>query len=299
MILVENLVYEYPGKRALDNVSFDLKPKTITALVGPNGAGKTTLIRCLVALTQPFSGKITISGLDTLENPREIHHHLGYLSDFYGFYDELTVEQNLCYFAWSHGIAYQDTQVKVDKAITRLELADYRHQLASTLSRGLKQRLGIAQAIVHEPSLIILDEPASGLDPEARIHLSSLFVELNQAGATLIVSSHILAELEDYCTQMLVMRDGKITDVQQLTNTPSLTYTIKLSEPAALFLEKLGALSDINILSHEDNILTLTYVGTAENQPNLLKQLMALGLPVIEITQVKHRLQDLYLGKKA
>jgi ABC-2 type transport system ATP-binding protein len=299
MILVENLVYEYPGKRALDNLSFKIEPKTITALVGPNGAGKTTLIRCLVALTQPFSGKITISGLDTLENPREIHHHLGYLSDFYGFYDELTVEQNLFYFAWSHGVPYEESQSKVDKAIGRLQLVEYRHQLASTLSRGLKQRLGIAQAIVHEPSLIILDEPASGLDPEARIHLSSLFVELNQAGATLIVSSHILAELEDYCTQMLVLREGKIADVKQLTSSPDLIYTIKLSEPAALFLEKLDALSDIHILSHQENNLTLNYVGTAENQPNLLKQLMALGIPIIEITQTKHRLQDLYLGKKA
>jgi ABC-2 type transport system ATP-binding protein len=221
MIVVENLVYEYPGKRALENISFSLESKTITALVGPNGAGKTTLIRCLAALAQPFSGKITISGYDTQENPREIHRSLGYLSDFYGFYDDLTVEQNLCYFAWSHGVSYVDTHNKVDKALSRLQLENFRLQSAGTLSRGLKQRLAIAQAIVHEPELIILDEPASGLDPEARIQLSALFVELNQAGSTLIVSSHILAELEDYCTQMLVMRDGKISDFHQLSTDPT------------------------------------------------------------------------------
>lgn len=298
MIVVENLVYEYPGKRALENVSFSLEPQTITALVGPNGAGKTTLIRCLAALSQPFSGKITISGFDTLDNPREIHHDLGYLSDFYGFYDELSVEQNLCYFAWSHGISYQNTQFKVDKAISRLQLTDYRKQAAGTLSRGLKQRLAIAQAIVHEPKLIILDEPASGLDPEARIQLSSLFVELNQAGATLIVSSHILAELEDYCTQMLVMREGKITDFKQLSTIPSLIYKITLSEPVDLYLDKISTLAHIKILNHKDNIFEVAYVGDNKNQPDLLKQLIALALPVIEITQLKHRLQDLYLGKK-
>lgn len=300
MIIVENLVYEYPGKRALENVSFSLEAKTITALVGPNGAGKTTLIRCLAALTQPFSGKITISGFDTLENPREIHHDLGYLSDFYGFYDELSVEQNLSYFAWSHGIPFQETQLKVDKAISRLQLEAYRSQAAGTLSRGLKQRLAIAQAIVHEPKLIILDEPASGLDPEARIHLSALFVELNQAGATLIVSSHILAELEDYCTQMLVMREGKITDFQQIDSaTPTLIYKVTLSEPSEHYLIKLSALSNkITILEHQANLLTLQYIGDDKNQANLLKDLILLGLPVTEITQIKHRLQDLYLGKK-
>ena len=300
MIQVENLVYEYPGKRALDNMSFNLEPKTITALVGPNGAGKTTLIRCLTALAEPFSGKITVSGFDTLEHARAIHQNLGYLSDFYGFYDELTVEQNLCYFAWSHGISPQDVPMKIEKAIGRLQLKNYIYQLAGTLSRGLKQRLAIAQAIVHEPRLIILDEPASGLDPEARIHLSSLFIELNQAGATLIVSSHILSELEDYCTQMLVMREGKITDFQQLSNNPTAPiYKITLSNMASLFLEKLTGMPHIRVLSHQENTLTLIYVNENKNQPSLLQQLLDLKLPVIEITQVKHRLQDLYLGKKS
>lgn len=301
VITVEHLVYEYPGKRALEDVSFKLEPKTITALVGPNGAGKTTLIRCLAALAPPFSGNITIAGFNTVDAPREIHKNLGYLSDFYGFYDDLSVEQNLSYFAWSHGVPFEDTQKKVDKAMNRLQLDNYRLQAAGTLSRGLKQRLAIAQAIVHEPELIILDEPASGLDPEARIQLSQLFVELNQAGATLIVSSHILAELEDYCTQMLVMRDGKITDFQQITDaSPSLIYKITLSEAAELYLTKLSALSNkVTVLEHQGNLMTMQYISDDRNQATLLKDLILLGLPVVEITQVKHRLQDLYLGKKS
>lgn len=301
MITVEHLVYEYPGKRALEDISFKLEAKTITALVGPNGAGKTTLIRCLAALTPPFSGNIKISGFDTIEEPREIHKNLGYLSDFYGFYDDLNVEQNLSYFAWSHGIPFEETQEKVDKAMSRLQLDNYRFQAAGTLSRGLKQRLAIAQAIVHEPELIILDEPASGLDPEARIHLSQLFVELNRAGATIIVSSHILAELEDYCTQMLVMREGKITDFQQITDTASsLIYKVTLSEAAELYITKLSALSNkVTVLQHQDNLITLQYISDDKNQASLLKDLILLGLPVTEITQVKHRLQDLYLGKKS
>ena len=198
MIEVRDLVYEYPTARALKGVSFAVAPQTITALVGPNGAGKTTLLRCLAALFMPYSGSVAIDGLDTRAAPREIHTRLGYLPDFYGLYDELSVRRVLTYAALSHGIKPADTAVAVMKAVERVGLETRLETKAGELSRGLRQRLAIGQTIVHEPRVLLLDEPAAGLDPQARRDLSALLKSLKNAGLTLVVSSHILSELEDY-----------------------------------------------------------------------------------------------------
>ena len=174
MIEVRDLVYEYPSKRALDGVSLSVARGTITALVGPNGAGKTTLLRCLAALEPPYAGAATIDGLDTTGSPREIHAQLGYLPDFYGLYDALSVRRCLTYAARSHGIA-----PALDGGCGRNGGAPRRPARppgipAGELSRGLRQRLAIGQAIVHEPKVLLLDEPAAGLDPQARRDLSAL-----------------------------------------------------------------------------------------------------------------------------
>ena len=185
MIEVRDLVYEYPTKRALEGVSLNVPAQTIVALVGPNGAGKTTLLRCLAALEPPYSGAVTIDGLDTREHPREIHARLGYLPDFYGLYDELTVRRCLTYAAWSHGLSAEAVDAAVTKAAARVGLSDRLESKAGELSRGLRQRLGIGQAIVHEPKVLLLDEPAAGLDPQARRDLSGLLTSLRDAGMTL------------------------------------------------------------------------------------------------------------------
>jgi ABC-2 type transport system ATP-binding protein len=210
MIDVRDLVYEYPSKRALEGVSLAVPAQTIVALVGPNGAGKTTLLRCLAALEPPYSGMVRIDGLDTREYPREIHSRLGYLPDFYGLYDELSVCRCLTYAAWSHGIAAAAVEPAVAKAAERVGLSDRMETKAGELSRGLRQRLGIGQAIVHEPKVLLLDEPAAGLDPQARRDLSVLLLALRDAGMTLVVSSHILAELEDYCSEMIIIENGRV-----------------------------------------------------------------------------------------
>jgi len=210
MIEVKNLVYEYPTKRALHGVSFSVQPRTITALVGPNGAGKTTLLRCLAALEMPYDGEVWIDGLDTRVSPRAIHASLGYLPDFFGLYDALSVKRCLYYSARVHGIDTQNADAAVAKAAERVGLSDRINSLAAELSRGLRQRLAIGQSIVHEPRVLMLDEPASGLDPSARRELSQLLVSLKDQGMTLVVSSHILSELEDYSSEMIIIDDGHI-----------------------------------------------------------------------------------------
>lgn len=297
MITVEHLIFDYPGLRALDDVGFHIVPGSITALVGPNGAGKTTLLRCMAALDQPLSGAITIDGIDVLEQPRDCHRVIGYLSDFFGLYQRLTVQQCLHYVARAQGIAEADCAAAITRVAQRLRIADRLKMRPGELSRGLRQRVAIAQAIIHQPKVVLLDEPASGLDPEARHELAELFLDLQSQGLTLLVSSHILAELEAYCSDMLVLRGGKI--VEQVTiKTRSLNKPYKLGLATAVnqLAEKLQHIPGMTLLKTEnDQQAWLAIDGDAQQQHQILQQLLALDLPVCEFGPAASHLQDAYL----
>jgi len=211
MIKCENLTFDYPNMRALNNVSLEIAPQTITALVGPNGAGKSTLLRTLAALDSPASGYFSIDGIDGLKQPRKIHQLCSFLPDFYGVYDSLTVKQCLMFTALSYHQHNSAIEKSIIETSQQLQIDQYINKLAGELSRGLRQRLAIAQAIISSPKILFLDEPASGLDPEARMHLSILLKQLQETGMTIVVSSHILSELEDYSTHMLIIKNGNIT----------------------------------------------------------------------------------------
>lgn len=210
MITIENLIFEYPGHRALDQISVHLPAGTVTALVGPNGAGKSTLLRCLAGLERPLSGAIEVHGIAVMEQPRAVHQHLGYLSDFFGLYEHLSVAQGLHYAALSRGMPPQAASERVQQVSQQLDIADLLQRKPQQLSRGQRQRLAIGQAIVHQPQVLLLDEPASGLDPDARDNLADVFRQLQAQGMTLVVSSHILSELDAYSTHMLSLRAGRI-----------------------------------------------------------------------------------------
>ena len=210
MIDVDSLVFDYPSGRALHGVSFVVRPGAVLALVGPNGAGKSTLMRCIAALETPEAGRISVVGLDTQRDPRGVHSALGYLPDAFGLYDALTVRRCLLYAARSRGVAAGDAPQAALSAAAEVGLADRLDAFAGELSRGLRQRLAIAQAVVHRPRVLLLDEPAAGLDPAAREALAALIRRFAAGGMTLMVSSHLLSELEDYCTEMLMLEDGRI-----------------------------------------------------------------------------------------
>jgi ABC-2 type transport system ATP-binding protein len=255
MIDIRDLVYEYPSVRALKGVSLHVAPQTITALVGPNGAGKTTLLRCLAALEPPYSGSVTIDGLDTRTAPREIHARLGYLPDFYGLYDALNVRRVLNYAARSRGIAPALVASAVEKAVERVGLMDRLEAKAGELSRGLRQRLAIAQAIVHEPRVLLLDEPAAGLDPQARRDLSALLLTLKDGGMTLVVSSHILAELEDYCTEMIIIEDGLVVGGQavKVRDVERPRYMLEIATARSDLRDFLSARAGVDVIEADQH----------------------------------------------
>jgi ABC-2 type transport system ATP-binding protein len=299
---VAGLRFEYPAVRALDDVSFSLARGTVTALVGPNGAGKSTLLRCMAGLETPVVGHIAIDGVDVLEAPREAHRRLGYLSDFFGVYEALTVRQCLAHAAAIH----QDATVPrdVERTAARLGLADRLDAAAGTLSRGLRQRLAIGQAIIHSPRLLLLDEPAAGLDPEARAALAALFRDLQAGGMTLVVSSHILAELEEYSTHMLVLRAGRVVEQRAVDGAPvaGRRLRVRLAAPDGRLATRLAATNGVTAIEAHASEAAFDWSGDLAAQAALVRELVGDGLAVASVEEVRASLQDSYLrtvGEKA
>jgi ABC-2 type transport system ATP-binding protein len=302
MIRVEHLIFDYPGHRALDDVSFEIAPGTITALVGPNGAGKSTLMRVCSGLDRPFAGRVRLQDIDVHESPREAHRRMGYLSDLFGLYDDMTVRQCLEYRAAAQGVSREKQREAVDRAASRMEITDRLNQRAGELSRGLRQRLAVAQATIHNPVFVMLDEPASGLDPEARIGLANALKTLCAEGMTIIVSSHILAELDDYSTHILMIRGGRIVEHGPLSameggTADHATISIALAAPDARLPEVLAAVSGITVQEADDRRAVVLTNGGPTTRQALLKGLVDAGLPVTDFTTEKLRLQDAYLAR--
>jgi len=296
-IVVEGLSFEYPGLRALDEVSFGVERGSVTALVGPNGAGKTTLLRCLAGLDQPLLGRVEVAGIDVLEEPRRAHRKMGLLADFYGLYDALTVRQCLAHASAANGVPGGEIEATVQRAAERLEIADKLDARAGELSRGQRQRVAIGQALAHGPEVLLLDEPASGLDPEARVSLASLFKRLQAEGVTLIVSSHILAELDAYATHMLVLRAGRMIENRAVREAaPRLRrLRIELAEPHPAMRARIGGFDGAVILDAGERTATVDLAGGAAEQAGLLAHLVAGGLRVCGFGEVHEDLQTSYL----
>ena len=306
MIDVQGLCFEYPAKRALDDVSFRIEPGTVTALVGPNGAGKTTLLRCLSTLEPPYAGRIHLDGIDVAEEPRRARRLLGFLDEFFGLYDDLSVLQSLRYWAAAHGIDDVGDAAARDVA-ARLGIADRLSERAGSLSRGLRQRLAIAQVIIHRPRILLMDEPASGLDPEARAGLAELILSLQAEGMTIVVSSHILSELEDYSSHMLIVDRGRIVDhaATGTKATPALAgrrlrLRLVLAEPVARLEDALSPpplgfeIGDVAV-DGDGRTVRFAFAGTLQDQARLLEHLIAQGLPVAAFAEDHSSLQDRYI----
>ena len=305
MISVENLSFEYPGTLALDDVSIAVSEGAVAALVGPNGAGKTTLLRCLAALDRPLSGAVSIGGTDVIEEPRRCHRMVGYLSDFFGLYDNLTARQCLTYVAAAGGIGEAERPGAVVRAAERLDIIDLLPSKAGAMSRGQRQRLAIAQAVVHDPKVLLLDEPASGLDPEARHSLSKLFLELAAKGMTLLVSSHILAELAEYSTEMIILKKGRIVSHETIAASddkgagPSSWTSIRLTvtEPAVALVTLLSSKEGVSEVRVEERSAVFNFSGDDAGRHTLLSELLGDGLKIDSFAEEKANIHDQYISR--
>jgi len=210
MITVQGLTKVYGSRTALDAVSFEVPRGEIFGFVGPNGAGKTTTLRILAALLEPTAGHAFVDGADVIEHPDLVHDRLGYMPDFFGVYDQLTATEYLDFYAACYRIPRSRRKKIASDLLELVGLTDRRDQSVDTLSRGLKQRLCLARALVHDPAVLLLDEPASGLDPRARVEMREILKELQRMGKTIVISSHILPELTELCTMIGIIDQGRM-----------------------------------------------------------------------------------------
>ena len=209
VIEVQHVRKEYGVLTAVNDVSFAVAPGAVWGLIGPNGAGKTTLLKMLATLLEPTEGEIRVLGFDAVREAVAIRERIGYLPDFFGLNEDLTITECLTFFAQAYHVPAAAIPARLESVLADVDLQAKRHDYIQHLSRGMVQRLGLGVLLVHEPDLLLLDEPASGLDPKARIDLRNVLLRLSREGKTVLVSSHILMELADFCSHVIIMNQGR------------------------------------------------------------------------------------------
>ena len=217
MIKVEGLTKRYARNVAVDNISFEVPKGQIVGFLGPNGAGKTTTMRMLTCFMPPSSGKASIAGFDVLENPMDVKKRIGYLPETPPLYPEMEVIEYLNFVGKLKGVASSDLARRVNEVAEKCNIADVKFKLISKLSKGYKQRVGLAQAIIHNPDVLILDEPTAGLDPKQILETRQLIKGL-AGDHTIILSTHILPEVESVCEQVLIINKGKLVATDSVAN---------------------------------------------------------------------------------
>lgn len=210
MLQIDHLYKNYGKFQAVNNLTLHIPQGDLFGFVGPNGAGKTTTIRMVCGLMLPTSGRILINGVDALTHQREIRKQIGYVPDFFGVYDNLKVKEYMDFYGSMYRMNSREIQRIADDLLELVNLSDKKEVFVDTLSRGMKQRLCVARALLHNPALLVLDEPNSGLDPRARVEMKELLLNLKSMGKTIVISSHILSELSEMCNSIGIMDHGRL-----------------------------------------------------------------------------------------
>ncbi len=304
MIEVRDLKVYYGDNVAVDGLSFEVKKGEVYGLIGPNGAGKTTTIKAIATLLEPTYGEILVDGISALHEPENVRGMLGYMPDFPPVYDDLRVDEFVELFASAYGATLEKRNTDVDRCLAATNLEDKRKVLCKTLSRGMKQRALLAKTLVHDPPVLLLDEPAANLDPKARIDLRNLLKRLARDGKTILVSSHVLTELQDLCDSIGIMREGKMVingNLQEVVERATLTKTIlmELLHPFPQTHGFLIAHPSAHFSGEVDESATLiefTFDGDNEEVANLLRALVELGAPVKSFHERKADVESLFLA---
>lgn len=301
LVRLRRLRREFGDVVAVRDVEFDVAKGAVLALVGPNGAGKTTLLRMLSAVLEPTAGTAEICGLDMREHPRGVHAKLGFLPDFFGLYEDLKVEEYLGYFARAYRIPEDAIPDRIGEVLDMVGLKGRSGTGIRTLSRGMRQRLGIGRTLIHDPPLLLLDEPASGLDPEARRDLQELFRELAKRGKTLVVSSHILSELEDYCSHVAILQEGALVvsgPVEEVRRSRGGGRRVRVRACAGIgkAVAVLEGAETVSALKTEGEEASFHFAGDDEALAGLLEKIAGSGARVVFFGEERRGIQESYLS---
>ena len=302
MIEARNLTKRYGKLTALDDLSLDIGPGEVFGFIGPNGAGKSTTMKILACLMQADSGTASVDGHDVRTQGPVIRRLIGYMPDFLGVYEDLTVDEYLQFFASAFQIPRKQRRTVVEGVLELTDLADKRRSPVDGLSRGMTQRLGVARVLIHDPKVLLLDEPASGLDPRARIEMRTLLAELGRMGKSIMISSHILTELAELCSSIGIIERGKLLfsgTLEDAYRKAALGDRVRIalegevgSEQAAKALEGDGRVLRV---STNDRSLTVDLAPEVQSRHFLVEKLTAAGAQIGAMRPEEARLEDAFL----
>ena len=303
MIEIRDLTKRYGSFTALDHLNLSLKEGVVFGFVGANGAGKSTTFSILATLLSPTSGDALINGKSVVKEPKEVRKQIGYMPDFFGVYDQLKVDEYLDFYGASYGIQLAERQVLIPQLLELVNLTSKRYEYVDLLSRGMKQRLCLARALIHDPKVLILDEPASGLDPRARVEMRDILRNLKSMGKTILISSHILPELAEMCDEIGVIDNGKliahgnVAAIQaQLQGEKRIVLKVTDQLDAVrAFLEEDPHISSIDVIENRLEI-AFNYRGTNAEQVALLKKAMLTDLPIYALSEEEKDLEDVFMA---
>jgi ABC-2 type transport system ATP-binding protein len=302
MIETKQLRKVYKNLVAVDCLDLKINEGDIFGFIGPNGAGKTTTIKMMATLIKPTSGTAEIAGFNVLTQPDDVKRHIGYMPDFFGVYDDMKVWEYLDFFAAAYKIPKDRRAQIIDDVLNLTDLIYKKDDYVEALSRGMKQRLCLAKTLVHDPKVLLLDEPASGLDPRARIEMRELLKELRKMGKTILISSHILTELADFCNTIGIIEQGKLLaagDVKAIMRELQseggrvVEVTVKAEpEKAAALLEPLAEVISVEV---DGNELEVQVQITVEDTSFVLETLVGGGVKVVSIKERELDLEDIFM----
>jgi ABC-2 type transport system ATP-binding protein len=304
IVRTTSLVKRYDGTLAVAGLDLDVEQGEIFGLVGPNGAGKTTTLRILATLLEPTSGEAEIAGLSVRRQPNEVRRFLGFMPDVFGVYDDMKVWEYLDFFARCYGIAPARRRQMIGDLLDLVDLGDKRDHYVQGLSRGMQQRLCLAHTLVHDPQVLLLDEPASGLDPRARVELRELLRELRALGKTILISSHILPELEELCTSVAiidrgqVLAQGRVADIERRLRVGAVLRVRVLGDADAQQGARDHFAAQPFVASSAllaDGTIEIGFRGDDADTARLLATAVAADIPVISFARAASDLEELFL----
>ena len=302
-VVLEGVTKRYGNFSALDNVSFKVDSGDVFGYIGPNGAGKTTTIKIMVGLLSDFQGTLTIGGRQMPQGRRDIHRMLGYLPQNVAFQEWRTIDQTLSTFGKLSGLSESEVEKRIPDVLDMVNLSRERHKKVSQLSGGMTQKVGLAQALLHKPRLLVLDEPLEGLDPESRYQVKQVIAEYSKSGAVVFFSSHILSDVQDIATKIGILNKGRIMQIGTLEELKSRfsianDLEIVLSQDSGLWkkLESLKGIQGIEQPAPNKLVVHLDgKINVDDTIQELIKELLALGCRIRSFNPVSPSLDEVYL----
>ncbi|CCO07434.1 ABC transporter ATP-binding protein [Desulforamulus hydrothermalis] len=300
-IEMKNLTKIYGHNYALRDFTLNIETGRVYGLIGPNGAGKTTAMSVLATLLAPDGGSATVGGHDVVREPAAVRRMIGYMPDFFGVYDGLKANEYLDFYAAAYRIPVSRRPRLIQDLLELVNLSDKTDTYVDFLSRGMKQRLALARCLVHDPAVLILDEPASGLDPRARAEMKEVIRQLRRMSKTILISSHILPELAEMCDNIAIMEQGRLVahgTVEEVTaaRQGSRVFKIEVADKLEELLDYLHKRPDIVSVDSENGWAKVALAGNKAAQGRLLRDIMNEGWQVLEFAEMKGNLEDAFMA---